>query len=88
MSARRKRANCRPDRRANAASRSLGAAGLTFVVIAVMGLSPRMEGEEGERNCQGDKTDLAMPPVQDDLLKALVATGKPVVLVLTGRRGN
>jgi beta-glucosidase len=32
----------------------------------------------------GDRTDIALPKVQDDLLKALRATGKPVVVVLTG----
>ena len=51
------------------------------VVIAVLGLSPRLEGEEGAG--QGDKSSLDLPGVQEDFLKALHATGKPVILVLT-----
>jgi beta-glucosidase len=49
------------------------------VVIAVMGLNQSVEGEEGEG---GDRTDLALPGVQEDLLKELAATGKPVTLVM------
>lgn len=56
------------------------------VVIAVLGLSPRLEGEEmrvpvaGFRG--GDRETLDLPPSQQRLLEALAATGKPVVLVL------
>jgi beta-glucosidase len=55
------------------------------VVIAVMGLSPLLEGEEGsaiysENN--GDRVHLGLPGVQEDLLARLHATGTPVVLVL------
>jgi beta-glucosidase len=32
----------------------------------------------------GDRTDIRLPKVQEELLKAIQATGKPVVLVLTG----
>ncbi len=46
------------------------------VAVVVLGLSQRLEGEGGDRD------DLDLPPVQMDLLKAIVATGKPVVLVL------
>jgi len=49
-------------------------------VVAVLGLSPRLEGEEGAG--QGDKTSLDLPGVQEELLKALQATGKPVIMVL------
>lgn len=59
------------------------------VAILVMGLSQEMEGEEGQhistqsdRRSQGDRTDIAMPGVQEDLLKAVYATGTPMVLVL------
>ncbi len=50
------------------------------VVIAVMGESAEMTGESASR------TDISLPPNQKELLKALLKTGKPVVLVLfTGR---
>ncbi|MBK9291022.1 MAG: beta-glucosidase BglX [Bacteroidetes bacterium] len=50
------------------------------VVVAVMGEGAEMSGECASR------TDLALPGSQQQLLKELVATGKPVVLVLfTGR---
>jgi beta-glucosidase len=48
--------------------------------VVVLGLSPRLEGEEGAG--QADKTSLDLPGVQEDLLKAIYATGKPVVLVV------
>jgi beta-glucosidase len=55
------------------------------VVVAMLGLSARYEGEEGESadNPSGDRTDLGLPAAQQRLLEAVVATGKPVVLVLT-----
>jgi beta-glucosidase len=54
-------------------------------VVAVLGLSARYEGEEGEtsENPSGDRSQLGLPQGQQRLLEALVATGKPVVLVLT-----
>ena len=52
------------------------------LVIVVMGISQRVEGEEGSGGISGDRTDLGLPGVQNDLLQSLVATGKPVVLVL------
>jgi beta-glucosidase len=55
------------------------------VVVATLGLSARYEGEEGEttENPSGDRVELGLPGAQERLLEALVATGKPVVLVLT-----
>jgi len=50
------------------------------VVIAVLGLNQTVEGEEGSGG--GDRENLDLPGVQEDLLEALAATGKPVVLVL------
>ncbi|HTA19039.1 MAG TPA: glycoside hydrolase family 3 C-terminal domain-containing protein, partial [Polyangia bacterium] len=50
-------------------------------VVAVLGLSARYEGEEGDS--AGDRTSLGLPSPQQRLLEALVATGKPVVVVLT-----
>jgi len=55
-------------------------------VVAFVGLDPRLEGEEfGTRfNPGGDRLDLDMPPAQRELVEALLATGKPVIAVLTG----
>ena len=55
-------------------------------VVLVLGLSPRLEGEE--MNVRepgffgGDRTDIKLPARQQGLLEAVAATGKPVVLVL------
>lgn len=50
------------------------------VIIAALGESSEMSGEASSR------TDIGIPDAQKDLLKELLATGKPVVLVLfTGR---
>jgi len=56
------------------------------VVIMIMGISPRLEGEEMDVTFPGfsggDRTSLNLPGSQEELLKAVHATGKPVVLVL------
>jgi beta-glucosidase len=59
------------------------------VIIAVMGLSQLIEGEEGQQEgveggerSTGDREELDLPGVQEALLEALHATGKPLVLVL------
>jgi beta-glucosidase len=57
-------------------SEALSLAQKADVVIAALGESSEMSGESSSR------TDLSIPDVQKDLLKALLATGKPVVLVL------
>lgn len=50
------------------------------VIVAVMGESSEMSGESASR------ADITIPDAQRELLKRLVKTGKPVVLVLfTGR---
>jgi beta-glucosidase len=56
------------------------------VVIMVLGITPHQEGEENENkeNPSGDRSSIQLPKVQEDLLNAVLATGKPVVLVLTG----
>ena len=57
------------------------------LVVMVLGLSPRIEGEEMKVNAEGfaggDRTKLDLPGPQEELLKRVHATGKPVVLVLT-----
>jgi len=54
----------------------------------VLGLSPDLEGEEMPVHVPGfaggDRTDLALPRPQQELLERLHALGKPVVLVLLG----
>ena len=50
------------------------------VIVAAVGESSEMSGESASR------TDIRIPDAQRDLLKALQATGKPIVLLLfTGR---
>ncbi len=57
------------------------------VVIAFVGLSPQLEGEEMPVSLEGftggDRTDIRLPRVQRDLLEAVKASGKPLVIVLT-----
>ena len=57
-------------------------------VIVVAGISPRLEGEEMPVNLPGfkggDRTSLNLPANQEELLKALKATGKRIVLVIVG----
>lgn len=55
------------------------------VIIACMGLDASLEGEEGDEGnefASGDKPNLNLPGLQEEVLKVLAATGKPVVLVL------
>jgi len=55
-------------------------------VIFVGGITAQLEGEEMEINSDGfaggDRTKIELPVVQEQLLKQLLATGKPVVFVL------
>jgi beta-glucosidase len=54
--------------------------------VLVLGISAGLEGEEMTVNVEGfrggDRTDISLPKGQEALLKAVVATGKPVVVVL------
>ena len=56
------------------------------LIIAVLGLASELEGEEMPISVEGfsggDRTSLDLPKTQEELLEDLVATGKPVVLVL------
>ena len=60
------------------------------VIVAVLGYTPLLEGEEGdamgdsETEANGDRPRIGLPGRQLELLQKLHATGKPVVLVLTG----
>jgi beta-glucosidase len=57
------------------------------VVVAFVGLSPQLEGEEMRVELPGfeggDRTEIGLPRVQRELLKALHATGRPLVIVLS-----
>lgn len=55
------------------------------LIVACMGLDASLEGEEGDEGnefASGDKPNLNLPGLQEEVLKELEKTGKPVVLVL------
>jgi beta-glucosidase len=56
------------------------------VVVAFVGLSPDLEGEEMKVQIPGfaggDRTDIGLPAAQRNLLEAAKKTGKPLVVVL------
>lgn len=56
------------------------------VIIFAGGISPRLEGEEMpvyvEGFKKGDRTNIELPKVQKEMIKALKATGKPIVYVV------
>jgi beta-glucosidase len=57
------------------------------LVVMVLGLSARVEGEEMKVKADGfsggDRTSIDLPAPQEQLLEHVYAAGKPVVLVLT-----
>jgi beta-glucosidase len=57
------------------------------VVVACVGLNSNLEGEEMAVDVPGfhggDRTDLNLPAPQERLIEAAIATGKPVIVVLT-----
>jgi beta-glucosidase len=56
------------------------------VVVAVVGITSRLEGEEMPVDqpgfSGGDRTTLDLPKPEEDLVQAVAATGKPLVVVL------
>lgn len=55
------------------------------LVIACLGLDPGLEGEDGDEGnefASGDKPGLELPGIQEEVLKVIAASGKPVILVL------
>ena len=66
---------------------AVSAARSADLVVMVLGLSARIEGEQmkvaAEGFAGGDRTSLDLPAPQERLLEAVSGTGKPVVLVLT-----
>ncbi len=68
------------------AAEAVAAAKAADVAILFLGLSPRLEGEEMPVQVAGfsggDRLTIDLPKVQEDLMRAVVATGTPTVLVL------
>jgi beta-glucosidase len=57
------------------------------VVIACMGLTPLLEGEEGDAIAsteEGDRAEIGLPAVQAAFIRRLAEAGAKIVLVLTG----
>jgi beta-glucosidase len=56
------------------------------LVVAMVGLSPLLEGEEMPVHVEGfsggDRTDIKLPASQEKMLTQVAATGKPLVVVL------
>jgi beta-glucosidase len=59
------------------------------LAVVVLGLTQELEGEEGQgesvpggRRSRGDREDLDLPGLQEQLLRAVSATGVPIVLAL------
>lgn len=55
------------------------------IVVACLGLDSGLEGEEGDAGDEfgsGDKPNLQLPGLQEEILKEMYACGKPVILVL------
>jgi beta-glucosidase len=71
----------------NLLQEAVAAARKADVVIAVVGINPRLEGEENDSSNPGffggDRVDINLPPPQEELLQAVAATGKLLVVVLT-----
>ncbi|MDP9051496.1 MAG: glycoside hydrolase family 3 C-terminal domain-containing protein, partial [Acidobacteriota bacterium] len=66
---------------------ALAAARKADFVVAFVGLSPNLEGEEmpvyAPGFAGGDRTEIGLPAVQERLIRELGATGKPLIVVLT-----
>ena len=81
------RPGCPLNQQAELKDWSLVSAPTADVTIACMGLSPLLEGEEGDASMsdeQGDRAQIGLPPVQVEYLTKLATVGAKVVLVLTG----
>lgn len=66
-------------------SEAVTAAEHSDAVIMCLGLDASIEGEEGDTGNEyssGDKGNLNLPGLQQELLEAVAAVGKPVILVL------
>ncbi len=65
---------------------AISAAKNADLVIAVVGITSRLESEESPIDQPGffggDRTDLQMPAPEESLVRAVAATGKPLIVVL------
>ena len=75
-----------PNRKEALLQEALATARRADAVVLCMGLSARLEGEEMDVDITGfkggDRTTMDLPAVQKNLIHAIAALGKPVVLVL------
>jgi beta-glucosidase len=66
---------------------AIDAARKSDVVVAVLGITADLEGEESDASDPGffggDRTNITLPVPQKQLLEALATTGKPLIVVLT-----
>ena len=66
---------------------AIDAAKKSDAIMAFVGLSPNLEGEEMNVHVEGfdggDRTRIELPAAQEHLLEALGQTGKPLIVVLT-----
>lgn len=66
-------------------SEAVSAAERADAVIMCLGISPALEGEEGDAfnsDASGDRLHIDLPAIQEELLKTICGVGKPVALVL------
>jgi beta-glucosidase len=66
---------------------AFGISNLPDVIIGVFGLDNAMEGEEGDAiasDSNGDRDYIELPPWQLAYLRQVRASGKPLILILTG----
>jgi len=65
---------------------AVAAASKSSIVVAFLGLSPEIEGEELPIHVDGfeggDRSAIELPAIQRKLVDALAATGKPLIIVL------
>jgi beta-glucosidase len=70
----------------DALQRAVDAAKKSDVVIAVVGITADLEGEENSVNIPGfkggDRTSIDLPKEEQDLIEAVQSTGKPLIVVL------
>ena len=70
----------------NLKEEALAAAQQVDVIIAVVGITSQLEGEELRVNVPGfsggDRTSLDLPKEEEELIEAIKGTGKPLIVVL------